>query len=154
MCLRAGECRPYVETELTATKNLATDGNWSVTTLCRHKRAYDRIQLFTDSCWQLRMFNFYELVLSRRRRPKLSYDRDQLYLKSCRSTQTFSTRRHKLKLQLVAVSSIVSQGRHTPAFIFIRKNWRSSCPWRCHLDWYLFPYIDRIFDLEEKTLVY
>ena len=29
--------------------------------------------------------------------------------------QTFSTRRHKLKLQLVAVSSIVSQGRHTPA---------------------------------------
>ena len=37
---------------------------------------------------------------------KLSYDRDQLYLKSCRSAQTFSTRRHKLKFQLVAVSSI------------------------------------------------
>ena len=30
-------------------------------------------------------------------------------------TQTFSTRWHKLKLQIVAVSSIVSQGRHTPA---------------------------------------
>ena len=58
-----------------------------------------------------------ELVLSRRRRPKLTYDRDQLYLKSCRSTRTFSTRRHKLKLQLVAVSSIVSQGRHTPALM-------------------------------------
>ena len=41
-------------------------------------------------------------------RPKLSYDRDQLYLKSYRSTQTFSTRRHKPKLQLVAVSFIVS----------------------------------------------
>ena len=43
-------------------------------------------------------------------RHKPSYDRDQLYLKSCRSAQTFSTRRHELKFQLVAVSSIVSQG--------------------------------------------
>ena len=49
-CLRAGVCRPYVETELTATKKSATDGNWSVTTLCRHKRAYDHIQLVADSC--------------------------------------------------------------------------------------------------------
>ena len=55
--LRAGVCRPCVETELTATKKSATDGNWSVTTL--HKRAYDRIQLVADSCWQSRMFNFY-----------------------------------------------------------------------------------------------
>ena len=111
--VRAGVCRPCV----------ATDGNWSGITLCRHKRAYDRIQLVADSCRQSRMFNFYDqlpikLVLSRRRRHKRSYDRDQLYLKSCRSTQTFSTRRHKLKLQLVAVSSIVSPGRHTPALRF------------------------------------
>ena len=46
----AGVCQPCVETELTATKKSATDGNWSVTTLCRHKRAYDRIQLVADSC--------------------------------------------------------------------------------------------------------
>ena len=58
--LRAGVCRPCVVTELTATKKSATDGNWSVTTLCRHKGAYDRIQLVADSCWQSRMFNFYD----------------------------------------------------------------------------------------------
>ena len=58
--LTAGVCRPCVETELTATKKSATDGNWSVTTLCRHKRAYDRIQLVADSCWQPSMFNFYD----------------------------------------------------------------------------------------------
>ena len=49
-CFRAGVCRPCVETELTATKKSATDGDRSVTTLCRHKRAYDRIQLVVDSC--------------------------------------------------------------------------------------------------------
>ena len=58
--VRAGVCRPRVETELTATKKSATDCDWSVTTLGRHKRAYDRIQLVADSCWQLRMFNFYD----------------------------------------------------------------------------------------------
>ena len=58
--VRAGVCRPCVEKELTATKKSATDSNWSVTTLCRHKRAYDRIQLVADSCWQSRMFNFYD----------------------------------------------------------------------------------------------
>ena len=47
---RAGVCRPCVETELTATKKSATDGDLSVTTLCRHKCAYDRIQLVVDSC--------------------------------------------------------------------------------------------------------
>ena len=60
LLLRAGVRRPCVETELTATKKSATDGNLSVTTLCRHKRAYDRIQLVADSCWQSRMFNFYD----------------------------------------------------------------------------------------------
>ena len=50
--LRAGVCRPCVERELTATTKSTTDGNWSVTTLCRHKRAYDRIQLVAESCWQ------------------------------------------------------------------------------------------------------
>ena len=35
-------------------------GDWSVTTLGRHKRAYDRIQLVVDSCRQSRMFNFYD----------------------------------------------------------------------------------------------
>ena len=44
-------------------------------------------------------------------RKKLSYERDQLYPISCRSAQTFSTRRHKLKLQLVAVSSDGPQGK-------------------------------------------
>ena len=44
----------------TATKKSATDCDWSVTTLCRHKRAYDRIQLVVDSCWQSCMFNFYD----------------------------------------------------------------------------------------------
>ena len=39
---------PCVETELTATKKSATDGNWSVTALCRHKHAYDCIQLVAD----------------------------------------------------------------------------------------------------------
>ena len=58
--LRAGIWRPCVETKLTATKKSATDGNWSVTTLCRHKHAYERIQLVADSCWQSRMFNFYD----------------------------------------------------------------------------------------------
>ena len=37
-----------------------TDGDWLVTTLGRHKRAYDRIQLVADSCRQSRMFNFYD----------------------------------------------------------------------------------------------
>ena len=48
--LRAGVCRLCVERELTATKKSATDGNWSVTTPCRHKHVYDRIQLVADSC--------------------------------------------------------------------------------------------------------
>ena len=59
-CLRASVCWPCVETELTATKKSATDGNLLVATLCRHKRAYDRIQLVADSCWQSCMFNFYD----------------------------------------------------------------------------------------------
>ena len=46
--VRAGVCRPCVLTELTATEKSATDGNWSVTTLCRHKCAYDRIRLVAD----------------------------------------------------------------------------------------------------------
>ena len=46
--VRAGVCRPCVETELTATERSGTDGDWSVTTLDRHKRAYDRIQLVAD----------------------------------------------------------------------------------------------------------
>ena len=60
VCVRASVWRPCVETKLTATKKSATDGNWSVTTLCQHKRAYDRIQLVADSCWQSRMFDFYD----------------------------------------------------------------------------------------------
>ena len=43
-----------------------------------------------------------------------------IYIYKGRSTQSFSTRRHKLKLQLVAVSSIVSQGRHRPALRELR----------------------------------
>ena len=43
--VRAGVCRPCIETELTAPEKLTTDSNWSVTTLCRHKHAYDCIQL-------------------------------------------------------------------------------------------------------------
>ena len=35
-------------------------GDWSVTTLGRNKRAYGRIQLVADGCWQSRMFNFYD----------------------------------------------------------------------------------------------
>ena len=61
-------------------------------------------------------------------RHKLSYDRDQLYLKSCRSAQTFLTRRHKLKFQLVAVSSIVSQGRHTRALMVANTKPESIAP--------------------------
>ena len=58
--LRVGVCRPCVETKLTATEKSATDGDWSVTTLGRHMRAYDRIQLVADN-WRLsRMFNFYD----------------------------------------------------------------------------------------------
>ena len=37
---RAGVCRPCVETKLTATKKSATDGNWSVITLCRLRLAF------------------------------------------------------------------------------------------------------------------
>ena len=48
MTFRAGVDRPYVETKLTATEKSSTDGDWSVTTLCWHKRAYDRIQLVAD----------------------------------------------------------------------------------------------------------
>ena len=58
--IRAGVCRPCIETKLTATEKSAIDGDWSVTTLGRHKRAYDRIQLVADSCWQSRLFNFYD----------------------------------------------------------------------------------------------
>ena len=47
--LRAGVRRPYVEKKLTATEKSATDGDWSATTLGRHKLAYDRIQLVADS---------------------------------------------------------------------------------------------------------
>ena len=53
IALRAGVCRPCVETKLTATKKSATDGDLSVTTLCRHKRAYDRIQLVDDRKYPL-----------------------------------------------------------------------------------------------------
>ena len=105
---------PFCETKLTATEK-------TVTTLGQQKRANDRIQLVANvadsgACsTSTTSGQLTELVLSKRRRPKLSYDHDQLYLKSCRSTQIFLMRRHKLKLQLVAVSSNVAQGRHTPA---------------------------------------
>ena len=46
--VRAGVCRPCVETKLTATEKSATDGDRLVTTLGRHNRAYDRIQLVAD----------------------------------------------------------------------------------------------------------
>ena len=106
--LMAGVGRPCVETELTATEKSATDGDRSVTILGRQKRACDRIQLVADRKYPIAASRPCSIL-----RHKLSYDRDQLYPISCRSSQTFLTRRLMLKFQLtlVAVSSIVSQGR-------------------------------------------
>ena len=100
-----------------------------------------------------------ELVLSRRRRPKLSYDRDQLNLKSCRSTQTFSTRRHKLKLQLVAVSSIVSQRRHTPALTYVEQRYSQTerealaIRWACERCYMYLIRSEFIIETDHKPLV-
>ena len=46
--IKPGLGRPCVETELAATEKSATDGDQSVTTLGRHKRAYHCIQLVAD----------------------------------------------------------------------------------------------------------
>ena len=125
--IRAGVCRPYVETKLTATEKSATDGDWSLTTLGRHKRAYDRIQLVADSRACSTSQDAGDLSVLTTAINCISKVADQRKLS-----------RHKLKLQLVAISSIVSQGRHTPALIKSHKiSLRNTNLWVCTL-WYKY----------------